>query len=296
MRRTLVAAITVLVLIPGSALSWGEKGHLMINRLAIETAGRDLPEFMRTSAAQLIYNAYEPDRWREEAGTPMNEAQAPDHFFDSELWGEIATIGPNRYDFLAKLVEKKADLAKVGYLPYAIVENYGRLRNAFRRYRNAQTPEDREAARVNAIYYAGLLGHYVGDGSMPMHLSIHYNGWAEGVANPKNFTTDRMLHGRYETAFVNAALQDAQVRPLVQRPRRLNDVFAATKDYLAQTFSELEPMYALEQTGEFNPEAPRPKGITFVAGQLARASSMLGNLWYTAWMESGEPVPPPPAR
>src|SRR5262245_35406058 len=138
MRKTFAGTIIVSMLLCVSVLGWGEKGHYMVNRLALDAAANNLPPFMRSSAAQLVYNAYEPDRWREEAGTPMNEAQALDHFFDSEMWGDIATIAPSRFAFMAKLAEKKADLSKVGYLPYAIVENYGRLRNAFRKYRNAQ--------------------------------------------------------------------------------------------------------------------------------------------------------------
>jgi hypothetical protein len=50
-------------------------------------------------------------------------------------------------------------------------------------------------------------------------------------------------------------------------------------------------MYELEKTGEFNPQQPRSKGTDFIVNELARASTMLGNLWYTAWLESGEPVP-----
>ena len=283
-------------MVPSIVQAWGEKGHFMVNRLAIQASSDSLPDFMRESAGQLIYNAYEPDRWRDETGSPMNEAQALDHYFDSELWGDISTIPAQRYQFMSQLVVRKVDLVKTGYLPYAIIENYGRLRNAFRRYRNAQTPEDRVAAGKNAVLYAGLLGHYVGDGAMPMHLSIHYNGWADGAPNPRNFTKDRGFHERYENAFVNSALGDEQVRPLVLRPRRLNDVFGSVREYLSQTFSELEPMYELERTGEFSPAAPRPKGTAVVAAELARAATMLGSLWYTAWVESGEPPSPIPAR
>jgi len=65
----------------------------MINRLAIEAAGPKLPEFMNAAREQIIYNAYEPDRWREEGRTSsMNTVQAADHFFDSEYWGSISTI------------------------------------------------------------------------------------------------------------------------------------------------------------------------------------------------------------
>jgi hypothetical protein len=200
----------------------------------------------------------------------------------------ISTLPPDRYSFMEALAAKKLELVKVGYLPYAILENYEKLVNAFRFWRRARTPQDRESARANAVYVAGILGHYVGDGSQPMHLSIHYNGWADNVSNPKNYTKDRGFHARYETAYVNAAIGAAAVKV---QPQRLADVWDVIKQYLAQDFAEVEPMYELEKVGEFNPQQPRAKGTAFIANQLARASTMLGNLWYTAWLQSGEPVP-----
>lgn len=287
-----VTAGLLLLLLPFPAHAWGEKGHLMINELAIGAAASRLPEFMNASRAQLIYNAFEPDRWREEWQSPMNTTQAADHFFDSEYWGSIATLETDRYAFMEKVAAKKIELVKIGYVPYAIIENYGRLVNAFRLWRNAKTPAAREAARANAVYVAGLLGHYVGDASQPLHMSVHYNGWADNHTNPKNFTQDRRLHNRYESAYVNAAINIAAVRPKVQPPQRLKDVWGSIKQHLAQGFAELEPLYELEKAGEFNPERPRPRGTDFIITQIARAGTMLGNLWYTAWLESGEPLPP----
>src|SRR6185436_1842655 len=287
-----LAACFFLLLIPTSVAAWGEKGHLMINRVAIEAASSKLPEFMNAARDQIIYNAYEPDRWREEGRTSaMNTAQAADHFFDSEYWGAISTIEPDRYAFMEKVAVKKVELVKIGYLPYAILENYEKLRNAFRFWRNAKTPQDRESARANSVYVAGILGHYVGDASMPMHMSIHYNGWADSSPNPKNFTKDRGLHSRYEAAYVNAAIDVAAVRPRVQPPQRLSKVWDSIKQHLTQGFADLEPMYELEKAGEFNPMQPRTKGSDFIAIELARSGTMLGNLWYTAWLESAEPVP-----
>src|SRR5215510_15458225 len=204
--RSLVACFLILSL-SLSAAAWGEKGHLMVNRVAIEAASSKLPEFMNGAREQIIYNAYEPDRWREEGRTSaMNTTQAADHFFDSEYWGAISTIEPDRYSFMEKVAAKKVQLVKVGYVPYAIIENYGRLVNAFRFWRNAKTPTDRQSASVNAIYVAGVLGHYVGDGSQPMHLTIHHHGWAVAASNPKRFTTDTGIHSRYEADYVNVAI------------------------------------------------------------------------------------------
>ena len=114
---------------------------------------------------------------------------------------------------MERVAAKKVELVKVGYLPYAIIENYGKLVNAFRFWRNAKTAQDRESARANAVYVAGVLGHYVGDASQPMHISIHYNGWVDSEPNPKNYTKDRTLHGRYESDYVNVAIDAAIVDP-----------------------------------------------------------------------------------
>ncbi|MBI4474967.1 MAG: hypothetical protein HY646_20030 [Acidobacteria bacterium] len=291
MPRAVALIVLFSLLIPSTSLSWGEKGHFMVNRLAIEAAASKLPEFMNASREQIVYNSYEPDRWRDESQSPMHIAQAPDHFIDSELWGPLGTLPADRYKFMDALIAKKVELVRIGYVPYSIIETYGRLVNAFRYWRKAQTPADREAARANAVFYAGVLGHYVGDASQPMHMSIHYNGWADGQPNPKNFTKDRRFHSRYEGAYVNAAVNIAAVRPKVQPTERLKDVWAAIKDYLNKGFSDLETVYEMEKTGEFNPEAPRPKGTDFMTTELARGATMLANLWYTAWLESGEPLP-----
>jgi len=286
------ATILIVLAISTSALAWGEKGHLMINRMAIDKAGAQLPEFMAAGRNQLIYDAYEPDRWREEMNTPMDIAQAADHFFDSELWGPIATLEPDRFKFMEKVAGKKVQLIKIGYVPYAILEMYGRLTNAFRQWRRANTPEDREAARVNALVYAGTLGHYVGDAANPMHLSIHYDAWEASVPNPNGYRTRRGLHSQFETAYVNEAVNLVDAVDQVKTPHRLAGVFEAVKAYLTETFNDIEPLYTLEKSGEFDPQHPKPKGTTFVSKHLARGATMLGDLWYTAWLESGEPVTP----
>ena len=289
-------AILLIVFIPVSVSAWGEKGHLMINQLAMDVAAPKLPEFMNAAREQIIYNGFEPDRWRREEQTPMNNAQEVDHFFDSEKWGAISTIPSDRYLFLQQLVERKGDL-KIGYVPYAIIENYGRLVNAFRFWRNAKTPGDRQSASANAIYVAGVLGHYVGDASQPMHLTIHHHGWAATVSNPKRFTRDTGIHSRYEAAYVNTAIDANTVRRTVRSPQRLANVWDSIKQYLSQTFLEVVPLYELERAGEFNADRPRAKGTDFISAELARAGTMLAALWYTAWLESAEPPrTPPPSK
>ena len=111
-----------------------------------------------------------------------------------------------------------------------------------------------------------------------------------------NFTTDRKFHSRYESLYVNAALGTSRARTPAHGPEQLSNVWESIKQYLDQSFSELEPVYEMEKSGEFNPENPRGKGTEFIAAELARASMMLADLWYSAWLESAEPVRKPNAN
>src|SRR3954465_5767433 len=81
MRATI--SVLLILMFPAPSTPWGPKGHFLVNRLAIEASASRLPSFMKAATNDLVYNAFEPDRWREEVNSPMNVAQAPDHFFDS---------------------------------------------------------------------------------------------------------------------------------------------------------------------------------------------------------------------
>src|SRR5262249_42071255 len=142
----------------------------------------------------------------------------------------------------------------------------------------------------------GILGHYVGDGSQPLHLTIHYNGWAATVPNPKHFTTDQGIHNRYEAAYVNATIDANSVRRNVGSPQRLVKVWDSIKQYLSQTFMKVIPLNELERGGDFNPARPAPKGRAFFAANLPRAGAMRGAFWYTAWLEGGDPPAQLPAQ
>ena len=65
----------------------------MVNRLAIEASASRLPPFMKAATNNIVYNALEPDRWREEAGTAMNTAQAP---LDFPNWSSSSALSIER--------------------------------------------------------------------------------------------------------------------------------------------------------------------------------------------------------
>ena len=184
--------IAAAVLLPTLASGWADVGHTTINRVAAENVPADMPQFLKTASSRIGWLGPEPDRWCSDLEKPLNAAQAPDHFIDLEYVDWLKPLPPDRYKFIQAVYEYRAQHPrasvpqpeKIGFQPYITIEVFDRLKVAFREYRHFRAEGRSTAdAEANAIFYAGWLGHYVGDGSNPMHTSIQYNGWVKFIVN-----------------------------------------------------------------------------------------------------------------
>ena len=303
MRRVGRAAFLVAVLVVGvrESVGWGSDGHRMINRLAAAMLPKDVPEFLRDAAAQKAMEYYgpEPDHWKSQAEPELSASGSPEHFMDME---ELDVLGGplprKRYDFLRALaVAQKAhpEMAlspeKVGLQPYAASEYWERLKSMMRDYRTVSAAHgDTKPIECEILFTAGVLGHWVADGSQPLHTSIYYNGWTG--ANPNGYTTLHVIHAQFESDFVKANVKaEKEVAPLVpEKAVVLGDMFDQYVGYLRASNAQVEPLYKLEKTGAFNGDGTA-EGRAFVDARIAAGVTELRDLIYTAWVRSADPVP-----
>jgi hypothetical protein len=298
-RPALVSACVVLILTqPPPARSWGNEGHRMINQLAAAALPADVPAFLRTEAAinEIDYLGPEPDRWRSPAEPELNAAQAPEHFIDLEPADALGPLPRRRLDFEAKVFASGQRPEKIGLQPWEADEIWERLKAALREYRElsaagGESNPDTRSVEQAVIFYAGLLGHYVGDASQPLHTTIQYNGWTG--PNPNGYTTAHQIHWQFEGPFVAANLRSPEVRAKMTQLRAIDgDMFDAYVAYLRHSATYVEKVYQLEKAGGFV-GAGSAESREFTAERLAAAASMLRDMIYTAWLESAKPVPDP---
>jgi hypothetical protein len=301
-RRLISLALIALVLIQSqAAFAWGNEGHTAINRVAAEKIPATMPRFLRRAVVEIAYLGPEPDRWRSPSEFALKNAQEADHFIDLERVSWLDPLPRGRYEFYRKLYEKRAATTdnpddylpeRVGLQPYITMEVYGRLKAAFREYRQRQAAhQPTQAVQQAIIFYAGWLGHYVADASQPLHTTIQYNGWVG--QNPNGYTTQHSIHGQFETAYVAANISAKDFAGLVKDPERLDDPFVRYVAYLRQSNELVENVYALEKAGGFTGKGS-PAAFDFTTHRLAAGSQMLLDLWYTAWLESAIPLPEHP--
>ncbi|MEG9436180.1 nuclease [Edaphobacter sp. HDX4] len=297
--RFVAAAALMPVMMVQPSFAWGADGHRMINRLAAANLPKDVPAFLRNGAAldTMDYLGPEPDRWRNHAEQELEDAQAPEHFIDLEYADLIGTLPKKRYDYIRALAqaqpahpEIQMTPEKVGLQPYVTEEVWQRLKVGMREYRHLLAAgEDTSPAETAILFYAAWLGHYVADGSQPLHVTMQYNGW--NGPNPNGYTTGHKIHSLFESTFVTQNIKAADLAPLVaaSEPKLLDDEWTDYLAYLRHSATLVEKTYQLEKAGGFA-GAGTAEGKTFAEERLAAGAIELRDMIYTAWVRSGDPV------
>lgn len=266
----------------------------MINRLAAGTLPADVPAFLRSEAAvnEIEYLGPEPDRWRSPAEPELSAVQAPEHFIDLEPADALGPLPHKRLDFEANVFAAGQRPEKIGLQPWQTTEVWERLKAAMRQYRElSANHENTKPVEQAILFYAGWLGHYVGDGSQPLHTTVQYNGWVG--PNPNGYTTAHQIHGQFEGSFVGANIHAPEVQAMMTPAKAIDGVlFDSYVAYLRQTSTHIEKVYQLEKAGGFV-GAGTAESRQFTAERLAAGASMLRDLIYTAWLESAKPVHDP---
>ncbi len=310
-RRLKIAALAVqlaLIAAASPAAAWGGRAHTAINRAALATLPADGPLFLQAHAEFIGGLASLPDLWRQPADPFAKMDEDPNHGWFREQTALMKKPPRSRQEYLIALLDeqrrvkdKRSDAALrtnmrwTGTMPYAIVEAYGRLVAGMRWHRRlaeqgASTQHIDQALAFDVV----RLGHYIGDGAQPLHASIHSDGWRGD--NPKGYTTDRSIHSRFETHFVDAiALTEQDVaRGVPAVARQSGDLFDTVIAFLDDSAANMERVYQLDKQAAF-PNPPATEGRALVYARTSTGAAMLRDLLNRAWIESAQPVQPPKA-
>jgi hypothetical protein len=305
------------------ALAWDYEGHRVVNQLALASLPTNFPGFVKRpeSAERIAFLAGEPDRWRNTQDLPLKHCNGPDHYIDLEQlkdYGLKAEMLPVlRYDFIAELAlirnahpEKftEAEAGRnedhtrqlVGLLPWAITESYSKLKSGFSYLKafeeDGGTPEEIANAQANIVYVMGVMGHYVGDASQPLHTTIHHHGWVG--ENPHHFSTRSSIHSWIDGGYFNKVgganlkemqgkLRPARLVALNERPAKPEEMFQAAVIFITEQNKLVEPLYEMDKGGRLSGEGePGLQGKAFLEGQLVKSGQLLGDIWYSAWQQA----------
>lgn len=285
---------------PHAVRAWGTTGHRIIGQVAMESLPDDVPAFLTSPGAieTIAQLGTEMDRVKG-AGYSFDRDEDPAHYLNLGDDRRIATgialsALPNDMEaYAAALREVGSDPYKAGYLPYAIADGWQVLRKDFAYWRvfdylarSVKTPSEKTAFTNERIlreqiiiYQLGMWSHFVGDGSQPLHVTVHYN--------------DRGIHAPFEGAFVRAHVTVAAVRKLVpvggprptERSIDQRELLEELGLYLRASNDEAPQLYAIARRGGFTGRVT-PEAVAFATARVADGARELRDLVVLAWDDS----------
>lgn len=299
-----LALIACLVSAPLPAFAWGHQAHAAIDQAAIAALPDDGPVFLRAYSDYVGASATLPDSWRSSSEPFSKIAEDPNHGWFREQFAFMKTIPRSRFEFILSLYReylrikdadpegaKRMNVRWTGTLPYAAMEVYGHLVADMRLLRRARAAgNDKEAGFLeqSCAFYIAEMGHYIGDGSQPMHDSVNSDGWRG--PNPEGYSLGPSIHGRFESDYVRAiGLTTEDVRQhMAKLGHQRGDLFGEVLTYLDANGDRMEQVFRLDERGAFADPNDR-QARAFVYQQTAAGASMLRDMIYRAWLESAHP-------
>ena len=251
--------------------SWGSKGHKKIN----QNMAACLPARMSflLPAWTNVVTSYASEADYRKNQDPNESAR---HYIDIDNYPEFIQSGhiSQAYD---SVVAKYGSsfVTDQGILPWSTRITFDSLKNCFQRY-----------DWNKSALFAADLGHYVGDGHMPLHITRNYNGQFSGQTG---------VHSRYETTMVGQ--YESQITYPADSAVYIPDVTGYIFDYLYVDYKYVDSVlladsYATTTGGTGTSvyyQALWEKSGNFTKLLMRNASDALANLVYTAWVQAGSP-------
>lgn len=270
-------------------VQWGFFGHKRINRIAVFTLPPEMFGFYKEHIEFVTEHAVDPDKRRYAV-----EGEAQCHYIDLDHYykpGENPfEIMPRKWkDAVSKFTEDT--LQTYGIVPWHISVMKSKLQRAF------------ETKNVDLILkYSADIGHYIADAHVPLHTTANYNGQLTGQKGIHGLWESRLVEINAENydyfvgkaTYVKSVL-DYTWEAVEASHNALDSVLRMEKE-ITRTFPS-DRKYAYEQRGNTTVQVYSKEFCSayhaqlngMVERRLRAAVIAVGSIWYTAWVDAGQP-------
>lgn len=268
------ASVPVLLTAALLALGWGSTGHRIINTRAVYHLPAGMRLFIQDST---FFGQHGSDA---DTRKGADTAEAPKHYIDLEEYGAFSALTPDLDSVVA--VYGWAAVKETGILPWATALAYDSLVTQLKR-----------GDWTKGTLTASDIGHYVGDGHNPLHVTVNYDGQLTGNGG---------IHSRYESGMINTYQAALTIVP--QTASYVADRFGYVLSYCIAGNALVDSILHADTEAKiisgWNGQNPVPPAYyaalwdltdDLTRDQFQRATVALASLWYSAWVDAGLIVP-----
>jgi hypothetical protein len=180
-----------------SAFAWGRRGHSIVCQTAAYLIADQSKNsgFFKNHSFDLGYYCNIPDlRWKQ---PQTYKAERLNHFmdldiFEKQMQSDKQSFALDRLAFEKKFPQIPKDAGRAWW---RIRELDEKLKTISKQLKERDLDSiSRHALQADWLLHAGALGHYVGDLSMPMHLSSDYDAKSTGQSGLHSFFEEELVN------------------------------------------------------------------------------------------------------
>ncbi len=271
---------------PAEGKGFGFHAHRIINRMAVYTLPPEMIGLYKSHIEFLAERSIDPDR-----RAHVVEGEAPRHYIDIDHFGEQPFQSMPRGWSEARAKYSRDTLMEYGVLPWHIDEMAERLTLAFQN-------RDLDQILINSAH----LGHYIADACTPLHTTLHYNG---------RTPAERGIHALWESRLPELYAHEYDY--LTGRAEYIPDPLGKAWELIEQSHHHVtkiyqvydslhsvipaDQIYVVEMRGQATGQhfsrtfsAAFHRGLEgMVEQQMQKAVKTIGDFWFTAWVDAGQP-------
>jgi hypothetical protein len=265
-------------------IPWGFYAHKKINKQAIFTLPSPLIGLYKRHISDVERFAVLPDQRRHSL-----DQEAARHYIDLDRYNK-EHIKYMTWENATNYYSEDS-LQKHGIVPWNILSYYKQLKYAF---------IEKDTMRI--IKLSAELGHYVADAHVPLHTTSNYDGqqtnqvgihsfWESKIpeqiqdqlddwSGPADYIPN-VLHAAWDWIFESHSL----LANVFTGEKLINERMPDSKKYRhGQKGLNLEKMYTEQYIEAYHKQLDNQ-----VERRYQASIKHIGNLWYSAWLEAGEP-------
>ena len=323
MRTFSTAVLIWLILSCPAALAWSNRGHQIICVAATRLVhNEELRDFLAVRMEQAAHLCNIPDIfWK--SGKEQRAEGSSSHYINLDVLGLTPETVPESYEDLIKLVAPKlkrspgnkikAIAKKVGSLWWRADQFFQLAVGEAKIAKKSPIPEksygpDKKKSPYEEAVFAmwtdmGLMGHFVGDASMPYHNTSDRDGWKKGHGGIHTYyemeVIDAMDFNLLQRVYERASKLPPPAKAgqsVIERMRALSIAAVADIPKVEEKDKIITPSADTQSDEEDRVPAKRPPAEAgakafdeLIVDELARSARVLADLWDEVLVQGDRP-------
>lgn len=285
-----------------NAFAWGKRGHETVGSLAAQLLAEKQKgaEFLKNHTFDMGYYNNVPDIvWKSDPETYKKEFFQ--HFVDMEEFESVKEWNSNKTDFFKKYPNIKETAGRSFWRIQGLYDQLETISKKLSADQNTEALSDKQKSEEKIkkqhldqskwLLYAGVMGHYVADLAMPLHVTNNYDGQKTNQKGIHKWFEETLVDELYPEIHIEVFNQAKKQWDVFHKTNKSLTVFELAQQLTKDSQSQIPLMLKIDKKiGRKDIHKASKEYRQLIIDRLTMGTLYLAEIWsrQTGWPYNGE--------